>query len=410
LDSVGRETVSADPDLRPESVVLVLQGSAPEAHPGIIDGYERLRRQGAVSEISVFPVFGPQGVVRGDIFWDAVIQQANDQEASLVVFQSYHSRALPDPRPAMRRLHRLRSHPFLVSTLADPFMNAYLGRPSIPRSFLQAAEESDLVTLTSMGALVKKVSEYTAAPIMLLPLSACQVRFGSAEGMLSDQEKAYDVVFVGSRNSSRNPLRPYHWFGKRRSRLVDNLSKRYGKRFAVYGSGWDHLPSACGCVPFVQQANAVCSARLVVGGIPFSRERYYASNRPFIQMTSGVPIVDVHVPGVETLLQDRVHWLLSAEAKLMETVEEVLAWTPDARAAMGRAAAKYVLSRHTQAHRVATLVENVRRLRAWRDAKTPVRPHMPFFHDDVDMSTEMPHATRNWPEPTKTIVGQERCT
>ena len=40
---------------------------------------------------------------------------------------------------------------------------------------------------------------------------------------------------------------------------------------------------------------------MIVGGVPYSNARYYASNRPFIQMTSGVPIVETPVPGVETL-------------------------------------------------------------------------------------------------------------
>ena len=397
MDSVEWEPVSADPDLCPESVVLVLQGSEPDAHPGIIDGYERLRRQGPVREISVFPIFGPQGVVRGEAFWDDVVRRANDQEATLVVFQYYHSRALPDPRRAIQRLHQLRSRPFVVSTLGDPFINGYLGRPSIPRSFLQAAEDSDLVTLTSMGAMAEKVREYTNAPIMLCPNGACQVRFGSAVGIVDDHDKAYDVAFVGSRNMSRNPLRPFHWFGKRRSRLVESLSKRFGKRFAVYGNGWDYLPSARGSVPFAQQANAVRSARVVVGGIPFSQERYYTSNRPFIQMTSGVPIVDVRVPGVDLILKDRVHWVLSDEARLMDTIEEVLTWTSEDRAAMGQTAADYVLNRHTQAHRVATLVENVQRLRTWRDENIHATPYLPFFHDDMAVEAETPGATRNWP-------------
>ena len=397
--SVRKETISAISQAPAESVVLVLQGSAPDTHPGIIDGYEQLRRQGVVSAISVFPVLGPQGVSLGETFWDNVIQQANEQAASLVVFQYYHSRALPDPRLAMQKLHKLPSRPFLVSTLGDAFMNGYFGGPSIPRSFLQAAEESDLVTLTSMGALADKVDQYTAAPIMLCPNGACQVRFGSAQERMDDSEKEFDVAFVGSRNMSRNPLRPYHWFGKRRTQLVERLSRQFGKRFAIYGKGWDYLPSARGSVPCAQQANAVRSARVVVGGIPFSQERYYTSNRPFIQMTSGVPIVDVRVPGVELLLQDRVHWVLSDEKGLMDAIEDVLSWTPEERTAMGQAAADYVLDRHTQAHRVASLFENVRRLRAWRDEGVAVFPYLPFFHDDVVVDSEISVVTRNWPSP-----------
>src|SRR5690606_9740122 len=119
----------------PESVVLILQGDSEEAHPGIIDGYKRLRANGQVSEISVFPVFGPEGLSKGETFWKAVIERSREQEATLVVLQYYHAPILPDPRPAMRKLRILPSRPLLVSTLGDPFMNGYFGRPEVPRSF-----------------------------------------------------------------------------------------------------------------------------------------------------------------------------------------------------------------------------------------------------------------------------------
>jgi hypothetical protein len=381
----------------PESVVLVLQGTSPESHPGIVDGYERLRQQGQVSQLAVFPVFGPQGAERGKAFWEDVFEMARLQEASLVVFQYYHSPVLPDPRPAMKRLHNLPRRPLVVSTLGDAFMNGYFGRPSVPRSFLQAAESSDLVTLTSMGALADYVSGYTHAPMLLLANGACQVRFRSEPEPKAERDKEFDVAFVGSRNMSRNPLRPYHWFGKRRVALIEALSRRFGKRFAVFGNGWDKLPSSRGPVPFAEQATAVQAARVIVGGIPFSRARYYTSDRPFIQMTSGVPLVDVHVPGVEALLKDRSHWVLSGEERVLDTVAEVLSWPEEQRLDMGQRAASYVRERHMQAQRVATLVENVRRLRCWRDTGEQPQPHLPFFHDGADKSAEMLHATRNWP-------------
>lgn len=397
MGNVDRESASAGSNFPPESVVLVLQGSAPDAHPGIIDGYERLRREGVVREISVFPIFGPQGVARGDAFWDDLILRANDQEASLVVFQYYHAPALPDPRPAMRRLHHLCSRPILVSTLGDPFMNGYFFRPKVPRSFLQAVEASDLVTLTSMGAMADYVGRYTRAPIILCPHGACQVRFGSRAAIPADGEAKFDVVFVGSQNASRNRLRPYHWLGRRRTHLVGALSHRFGSRFAVFGNGWDHLASSAqGPISFAKQAEVARRARVIIGGIPFSTERYYASNRPFIQMTSGVPVVDVGVPGVDTLLRDGTHWILGKESELIEAIEEVLAWPNEQRVAFGNRAAQYVRERHLQAHRVASLVENVRRIRDWRDRGRIALPHLPFFHDAVNVATERPLATRNW--------------
>lgn len=381
----------------PESVILVLQGTSAADHPGDIDGYERLRGVGAVRDLAVFPVFGPAGVSRGNAFWHDVLEHAHDVGATLVVFHYYHSDQLPDPRTMIAKLRVLPSSPTIVTTLGDPFMNGYLGRPRVPRSFLAAASASDLVTLTSMGVLADYIARHTDAPLLLLPHSLCQVRFGKAIPAAGTEDVEFDVAFVGSRNRSRNPVKGYYWLGRRRERMVEQLTRRHGRRFAVFGHGWDHLESSQGPVPFHEQVSAIRRARIVVGGIPFSRARYYTSNRPFIQATSGVPIVDTKVPGVETLLGDGKHWLLADDTELVSRVEQVLEMPAAEREIIGTAAAQYVLERHTQAHRVAALVENARRLRRANLTGDPTPPHLPYFLDEVDPEAEGRFAVRNWP-------------
>lgn len=384
-------------DVASESVVLVLQGTSPDDHPGIVDGYERLRQAGAVSNLSVVPVYGPEGVARGDAFWRDVISRAHDQNATLVVFQFYHSDALPDPRSAVARMRSLPSRPSIVATLGDPFMNGYFGRPRIPQSFLQLASAADLIFLTSMGQLADTVCRFTRSPVVLLPLGACQVRFGTPPPIERlTPEPEFEVVFVGSRNRSRNPAKGFFWLGRRREELVRRLASRYGEGFAVFGHGWDDLRSAQGAVRFDQQVAAVQRAKVAVGGVPFSRAMYYASNRPFIQATSGVPVVDAAVPGVEKLLIDGDHWVLSDDASLIDKIDEVLSWPKQERRRIGRAGSAYVRSRHMDCHRVETLVENVRRLRMMRGRRECIDAYMPYFVDSVIASEERLTATRNW--------------
>ena len=394
--SRGSDLNNATNDHAAESVLLILQGSTPDAHPGIVDGYERLRASGVVRHLSVFPVFGPNGLERGEAFWRDVHAQAHDQDATLVVFQYYHSGSLPDPRPAVAKLRTLTSSPSIVAALGDAFMNGYFGRPQVPRPFLQVAKGADLVTLTSMGALADYVAAHTTAPIMVLPNGACQVRFGALDPGSQDECVDADVAFVGSRNRSRNPTKGYFWVSRRRERLIGQLANRYGPRFALFGHGWNDLPSSRGPIPFQNQAKAVRCARVIFGGIPFSTSRYYTSNRPFIQGTSGVPIVDVAVPGVEVLLRDGEHWVLAGEEQVLSQVDEVLSRSSGELADIGRKASECILQRHTQAHRVATLIENVRRQRALRSGCVRVWPHMPFLLDDVDQQHEAIRATRNW--------------
>jgi hypothetical protein len=398
LVSVDKEAIAATSQVPAESVVLVLQGSSPDAHPGIVDGYERLRRQGVVSAFSVFPVFGPKGVVRGEAFWEEVFKQIVKQAATLIVFHHYHSTSLPDPSPLLDRIRRLQTRPVLVATLGDAFTNGIFGRFNIPKPFLALANKADLVCLTSMGVMADHVAKFTRAPIILLPWGVCQVQF-SASFVESEQSEnqACVVLFVGSRNMSRHPLRGYHWFGRRRASLVESLCKHFGERFRVYGRGWGDLRCSQDAIPFHEQLDVARSATVIVGGIPFSWARYYTSDRPFIHMMSGRPLIDFRLPGVETLLVDRQHWVLSSESEYIETVQSVLEWTEGERNEMGRTARAYVLSRHTLAHRVSTLVENVKRIRGWRNSGYGDEPFLPYFHEGVDLEKERPLVARHWP-------------
>jgi hypothetical protein len=388
---------------QPESVLILLQGEDPRDHPGIVDGYRRLQAGGRVNHLEVMPVFGPNGVQRGRAFWKEVLDRAAGHKATLIVFQYYHSRHLPDPRDTVRALKALPQDPLVVATLGDPFMNGYFNRPSIPPSFLQAAEGADLVTMTSMGALAQCVARRTRAHIALSPNAVCQVRFSQPTDKELNRDPEFSVLFIGSRNASRNPFRPNARFGRQRKRLVEALSRRFGKRFALFGHGWDGLHSNQGPIPFDQQTTTARRARVVIGGVPFSKERYYTSNRPFIQIGAGVAMVDCYVPGVETLLRPDEHWIVCDEDHLLETIESVLDWDDARLKQIGEAGAKHIFHMHTQAHRVAALLENVRRLRIFRDTGARQETYLPFFLPEVDANAEQRMAAFNWPAPLRRI-------
>lgn len=381
----------------PESALILLQSADDRAHPGIIDGYRKLQAAGEVTQVDIMPVLGPDGVARGSAFWEDAFERAFDHGATLVVFQYYHRADLPDPREAIRKFKSMPNAPFVVSAMGDPFMSGYFGRPNVPRTFLMAAESSDLVVSTSMGVMADHLRRHTRAPVALLPNGTCQVRFGRALGADSSGQPEFDVVFIGSRNSSRNLLRSHAWYARERDSLVDALTRRFGSRFAVFGNGWDHKSANQGPVPHSLQAQVARRGRVVVGGIPYSRARYYTSGRPFFQATSGVPIVDSLVPGVGTILRPDEHWILAPQEDLVRAVERTLELGDTERQRIGAAAAEYVLSAHTQAHRVATLLENVRRLRRIHETGVPEAPYLPFFLPEVDVAVETRRATRGWP-------------
>lgn len=379
------------------SVLLLLQGERPEDHPGVIDGFDRLVASRKLAHVEVMPLFGPSGTRQGPAFWERVRQRALDHAATIVIFQHYHSLTLPDPGNAIERLKKLPSRPVIVTTCGDAVMNGYGGRPNPPPSFLASARASDLVALTSMGRLADSLQKWTTAPIVLLPNGICQVRFRPPQPSDLAAEREFDVAFIGSRNAARNPFRPYARAARQREALVRALARRFGRRFAVFGNGWGDLPAARGPIPFAEQHAAARRARVLVGGIPFSRARYYLSDRVFTQIGSGVPFVDTVVGGVDAILSPGEHWLLAPPDRLVRAVESLLDETDATLQARGSAAAHHIFGHHTQAHRMETLVENALRIRDHRESGTIRGPYMPFLLPEVDQAREVPLATRSWP-------------
>jgi hypothetical protein len=194
-------------------------------------------------------------------------------------------------------------------------------------------------------------------------------------------------------------VRSYHWYARRRERLVRKLGDRFGASFALFGHGWDGIASNYqGPIPFARQHEACQRAEIVVGGVPFSPARYYASNRPFNQIASGVPFVDLAVEGVEKILRDGVHWHLAGSIdELVDLCDDLLARPAAERAELGREAAKHVLTHHTDDARWRSLVATLTNVRtALVAGAPPPPPDLRFFLPDVDRNEELALATRGW--------------
>jgi hypothetical protein len=315
--------------------------------------------------------------------------------SELIVLHHYHSDHLPDPRPAIEHLRSLPSRPTIAVTCGDAFYNGFF-RPALPRMFLQAAEVADVVFLSSMGDVADHICRSTTSPVALLPLGACQVRFQVPAERGPRRRPEFRVVFIGSNNRSRSPFKSYHWYARRRERLVRRLSSRFGQGFGLFGHGWKGFSGWRGPTKFDEQAVVCRQSEVVVGGVPFSPARYYMSNRPFNQIISGVPFVDIAVAGIETILRDGEHWhLVSDIDAVVDQCEALLSLPPDVRREQGMAAAEFVAAHHTEVERCRSLIAT---LTGVRQANTPGRqsmlPDLRFFLPEVDIQRELPLATR----------------
>ena len=365
-------------------------------HPGVDGALARLVSDGSLRTWQHEGIDHGQDAHTAEATWKRLAATITRNHTELVVFHHYHSPALPDPRPFIESLRATPHRPLIAFTGGDPFHG--VSRPAHPQVFKRASEAADITLNTSAGVAADAITGYGAKLFALWPNSACTVRFSKPKEPYRASETEFDVVFVGSNNKSRNPTNSFFWFSRQRERLVKTLDRKFGARLAVFGNGWEGLRSAQGPTPFDAQIETCRRARVVVGGVPYSPARYYTSNRPFIQIMSGVPFVDIAVDGVETILRDGEHWhLVDSIDRVADRCDDLLARNNSELEELGELAASYVAAHHMSTDRWRSLLRTLLGVRqSLLAGELPPQPDLSFFLPEVTIADELPLATRGW--------------
>lgn len=320
------------------------------------------------------------------------------EQIEYVVFHHFHSSELVIPEEFILQLKSQPHRPTVAFSGGDAFMNGLFATPLHPKSFKVACSQSDIVFNTSMGKAAKAIRGYGASHIALLPNAVITSDFSGIADEYHPEQAEFDVCFIGSNNRSRNPFSGYFWAGRYREKLVKRLTKEFGSRFAVFGNGWQNYESNQGSIAFEDQIPTCRRAKVVIGGFPYSKERYYLSDRPFIQISSGVPFVDFFVEGTEKILRDGHHWHLARSIDgLVLKVNSILSLSDDERASQGAEAARFILANHTVLERWNQLLLTLESVRTSILSNEPYEsPNMDFFLGEVDLDHEKYMASIGW--------------
>jgi hypothetical protein len=390
--NVGSRLV--DDGRSPPDVLCVVRRVS--SYPDVSESLRRLEHAGAIRAGNLIEI-DPSGTREHQASGQQqVIAHVAAHRTECVVLHHFHSPRLADPRAMIRLLRELPHRPVVVLTNGDAFYDGATG-PRLPLMMRQAAEEVDAIMSTSMGRLADQLHRPAGGRVAFLPWGLCQARFRMTPSA-RPRAAEFRVVFIGSNNRPRSPLRRYHWYARRRERLVRHLGRKFGTGFAIFGHGWDGVPGWQGPVPFADQQLACQRADLVVGGVPFSPARYYHSDRIFAQIASGVPFIDLAVDGIETILRDGEHWHLAHSiGEVVDRCDELLCRPAAERAELGAEAASFVRTRHSVEDRFRSLLRTMVGLRQSLTEAGPLSPpDLDFFLPEVDLSSEFHAATRGW--------------
>lgn len=374
-------------------VLFLSQGRTVDTHPGFQDALCKLKNEGFVDDFLNIPYFGYAEEHGWERFYRHVIDLCRETPFDVVHFHFFHRKGKPSPRGCVEAIKAMPYRPIVVTSVGDGFSAGWM-QPDYPSDFKEASRYADITFATQLGKAADKMLNWGARNIVLSPLSMCQKRFQGTPIDLVKHSFDFDVVWVGSRNTGHffNPISRNSYAARARNKLVHQLAKHYGRGFGLFGKGWEHLIANQGPIPFDQQQKIFRRGRIVVGGTPYSMADYYASDRPFFAISSGVPVVEVRVPRLNKILRENEHvYFVDSADQIIPKCDELLSLDPSELYEKAGRAAAYIADRHTQYHRLKFELDTALRFKA-NGFKLDVE--FPFFLPEVDLKEEKIHAIR----------------
>ena len=376
-------------------LLFLSQGRKTADHPGWEWSLEKLKSEGLVEDFLNLPWIGYGEEYGFDALYRYVVELVKAEHFDVVYFHYFHNGGRPSPEKCILELKALKPAPVVMTSCGDSFNNDWRP-PYFPIEFQGASRTADITFATQMGKGAKTMLRWGAKRVILAPNSLCPVRFKAHAVDPKAHRFDFDVVMIGSRNGGGyNPFNAFFWRARERVRLVHALSKRFGSRFGIFGRGWGTLVGAQGPCAFDTQQQMMQRGRVVVGGNPYTDSDYYSSNRLFFEVASGVPAVELKVSRLDRIFRDgnQVYFADDIDG-VIATVERLLTEDPVLLYAKAAAAAKDMMERHTQYHRMKFKLTCAREFMRYGKDFTPP---FDFFLPEVNVESEAKFAdTKGW--------------
>jgi len=377
-------------------LLFVVQGQGEQDQIGYTAAARQLLAEGSLDNLSFFfPLREYSQSNSWKDVWTALIEEAQATHPTCIFFQFFtYKSACVDFLIA--GLKTLRPNPTIITSFGDAFSGGIF-TPHPPASYLELSRFSDINFQTTMGRCATYLKNRGSRTLVYCPHGFCQKRF-LPDTKPTPNPKLFDVAFVGSRSISKNPFSIYFKYGHMRQDLVLLLQKDFSSRFGLYGQRWKGYPSWQGPIAYDDQLTAIRKSRLSFGGYPGSMELFYQSDRPWITLVSGVPLIDWDVPGLSWMLQNGDDWYpVSTPSQMINQIKFLLSQDQKLLHEKAHLAGLRAASHHSQYHRMRFMVRTASfRWKAKDSHKTPPLPPFDFFLPEVDIQKILTKILVGW--------------
>jgi hypothetical protein len=337
-----------------------------------IEGDQRARRkifadmlsEGRLEALEIFSyrIFGRQ---HG---WESMIQKiyelARDFEADAIYWHGVWEGNLNEK--IMLQIKNLPTKPAICNENGDPFGNFWV--VPYPKSLLSLVKHTDVCFNSGLGRVADYLIKHGAKHIHLLPHGYDDVSFNYS--INQEDNYQHDLVMIANQWTSKRPFASAPG-ATTRPKLIKALQEEFGSKFAVYGKGWDIFSSAKGPIDFFKQNEVYNNSKIAIGLPQFSDIDYYDSNRPFNTIATGIPYVSGYSPKFDQILKEGEHcYYFKTPQEAVDKVKWLLSLPEKQRIEMGRKAAEYVRTNHTQRHRMEILMSTLEGIWAHKHLNT----------------------------------------
>ena len=269
---------------------------------------------------------------------ERIIEHVNRYQPTMLLWQ--HVGRFPVTPSYLRRLRAASPATHFLYHEGDVYGRWIKRLPAPAKALMAAADTVALVGSGEFEALAKSVG---ARRVLYTPHSVDVVRFGKP--WVPTMQRQFDVLMIGNRVTSRLPWGRMPGAASR-EKLVRELGRIFGDRFAVYGNGWNGFTGNRGPLPFNDQEAAQRQAWITVSWDHFDTVERYFSDRVPISLASGVPHVTNYQPGYEDVfgMSPPLLWAKSV-GEMIRAIRSLLDRGPNELNALGEAAQLYGLRR-----------------------------------------------------------------
>ena len=288
--------------------LLVLLNENPAgAHEDVYRAINSCIDNKIINEKFVFPFLAKlaKGVKEGQVLYE-IVEISKNYEPDLILWM--HTDKLKVNQDVINELRSLKNKPVMGLWDGDLYQSPY--RP-VPNELLELTVACDVVFVQGFGEMTEKMKKKGCKDIRFVPAFGDDKRFYPIKNY---QRKEHDIVMIGNNITSRNPFRITMNGTRLRKKIVNELSKKYNDKFAIYGNNWKGT-YAKGAIPYLTQHKIYSKSKITISVSNYTG-KYYFSDRLPIAMLSGIPIVHNYEEGFEELFKD------CKEIRFFKTFEE----------------------------------------------------------------------------------------